>query len=307
MEALVILSKLEQEYLLRAIESALHVDEPRRLFLWMQGQFQALLPHQVMVALQFGADGELLHIECQHGTVLGAPALARLCDPRHGLVLRLARHCRGGVRLPGMLEAEEGTAADGHALLPFQAELRQQGWSNLLVHGSGLLPGGSSFFALFGMPQKPGARHAYFFELLLPYMHMALLRLSRATVGSGVGNGSDIGADARQDAAPVAPAGPVAAVAGDKAADGPATARPVSAREAQVLFWLREGKSNDEIAQLLGISALTVKNHLQRLYRLLGVSNRTHAISRCMSMRLLERHPAAPAGCALGEIRRSAR
>jgi transcriptional regulator EpsA len=278
MEPLVILSKLEQEYLLRAIESALHVDEPRRFFLWMQGQFQALLPHQVMVALQCGADGELLHIECLHGTVLGAPALVRLCDPRHGLVPRLARHCRGGVRLPGMLEAEEGTAADGHLLLPFQQELREQGWSNLLVHGSGLLPGGASFFALLGMPQKPGARHAYFFELLLPYMHMALLRLSRAS-----------------------------AIARDNVVDTPVTARPVSARETQVLFWLREGKSNDEIAQILGISALTVKNHLQRLYRLLGVSNRTHAISRCMSMRLLERHPAPPAGRAVGEIRRSAR
>jgi DNA-binding CsgD family transcriptional regulator len=48
----------------------------------------------------------------------------------------------------------------------------------------------------------------------------------------------------------------------------------------QQLQWLREGKSNEEIGRLLGISALTVKNHLQRLYRQLGVNNRAHAVAR---------------------------
>ena len=52
--------------------------------------------------------------------------------------------------------------------------------------------------------------------------------------------------------------------------------------------WLREGKSNDEMARILGISALTVKNHLQRIYRMLGVSNRAHALARCLELRLLE-------------------
>jgi transcriptional regulator EpsA len=275
--SLVILSKLEQEYLLRAIESALHVDEARHFFLWMQGQFQALLPHRVMVAMRLGADGELLQIECLHGTVLGASALASLCDPRDGLAPRLARHCRSGVHLPSMLEAE-GEPLRGHPLRQFQAELRRQGWRNLMVHGSGPMPGGASFFALLCMPQKPGARHAYFFELLLPYLHMALSRLPH-------------GASADAAAAPMA-------------AERRSTERPLSAREAQVLACLVEGRSNDEIAAIIGISALTVKNHLQRLYRLLGVSNRTHAVSRGISMRLLERHPAGQAGSAGNEIRR---
>ncbi len=51
---------------------------------------------------------------------------------------------------------------------------------------------------------------------------------------------------------------------------------------------MREGKSNYEVGAILGISAMTVKNHLQRIYRTLGVSNRTHALARCMALRLLE-------------------
>jgi DNA-binding CsgD family transcriptional regulator len=31
---------------------------------------------------------------------------------------------------------------------------------------------------------------------------------------------------------------------------------------------------------ILGISAMTVKNHLQRVYRVLGVSTRAHAVAR---------------------------
>jgi two-component system phosphate regulon response regulator PhoB len=41
MEQLVILSKLEQEYLLHAIEAALPVQDARQFFLWTQGQLQS--------------------------------------------------------------------------------------------------------------------------------------------------------------------------------------------------------------------------------------------------------------------------
>jgi len=34
-----------------------------------------------------------------------------------------------------------------------------------------------------------------------------------------------------------------------------------------------------------------VKNHLQRIYKALGVSNRTHALARCLALRLLEPLP----------------
>jgi DNA-binding CsgD family transcriptional regulator len=48
-------------------------------------------------------------------------------------------------------------------------------------------------------------------------------------------------------------------------------------RELDVLRWLAEGKSNAEIASILGISPATVKNHAERLFAKLGVSNRTQA------------------------------
>lgn len=49
---------------------------------------------------------------------------------------------------------------------------------------------------------------------------------------------------------------------------------PLSAREDEVMRWLSEGKSNEEIGIILSISPHTVKNHLDRIYRKIGVDNR---------------------------------
>jgi hypothetical protein len=50
----------------------------RQFFLWTQGQLQALLPHQVMVALQFAPSGALRRLECLHARCWRrAPAAGR--------------------------------------------------------------------------------------------------------------------------------------------------------------------------------------------------------------------------------------
>jgi transcriptional regulator EpsA len=53
--------------------------------------------------------------------------------------------------------------------------------------------------------------------------------------------------------------------------------RDLSRREQEILAWLRRGDSNMDIAVALGISPHTVKNHLQRIFRKIGVNNRTQA------------------------------
>lgn len=48
-------------------------------------------------------------------------------------------------------------------------------------------------------------------------------------------------------------------------------------REAEVLVWIANGKSNKEIATILDISPRTVNKHLDRIFGKLGVENRTSA------------------------------
>jgi DNA-binding NarL/FixJ family response regulator len=65
-------------------------------------------------------------------------------------------------------------------------------------------------------------------------------------------------------------------------------------RESETLELLAQGRSNAEIAKALAITEQTVKGHLWRLYRKLGVSNRT-AASRLLEERRSETGTSATA------------
>ena len=51
-------------------------------------------------------------------------------------------------------------------------------------------------------------------------------------------------------------------------------------REAEVLYWVAQGKTSPEISIILGAALKTVKKHLQRVYEKLGVETRTAAALR---------------------------
>jgi DNA-binding NarL/FixJ family response regulator len=63
--------------------------------------------------------------------------------------------------------------------------------------------------------------------------------------------------------------------------------KPLARRELEVLRLLARGKTNQQIAQILGLSALTVKTHVQRIIGKLGVSDRTQAAVRAAELGLL--------------------
>jgi DNA-binding NarL/FixJ family response regulator len=57
-------------------------------------------------------------------------------------------------------------------------------------------------------------------------------------------------------------------------------------RQHEVLALLMQGKSNQQIAEALGLSANTVKVHLVTIFRVLGVSSRMEAMLEGMKRRL---------------------
>jgi DNA-binding CsgD family transcriptional regulator len=77
-------------------------------------------------------------------------------------------------------------------------------------------------------------------------------------------------------------------------------------READVLLWITRGQSNTEIGASLSISPLTVKKHLEHVFRKLGVRSRLAAAvlvaeapsvsPRALSRRSIEASPQMIAG-----------
>jgi DNA-binding CsgD family transcriptional regulator len=60
----------------------------------------------------------------------------------------------------------------------------------------------------------------------------------------------------------------------------------LTAREAEVLYWITEGKTNPEIAIILDTSPDTIKKHAANLYGKLGVPTRTSAAKCAFSILL---------------------
>ncbi len=64
----------------------------------------------------------------------------------------------------------------------------------------------------------------------------------------------------------------------------------LTAREAEVLYWVAQGKINRDIADILGASPATVKKHLERIHAKLGVETRTAAAAMAVNrVRALQR------------------
>jgi DNA-binding NarL/FixJ family response regulator len=58
----------------------------------------------------------------------------------------------------------------------------------------------------------------------------------------------------------------------------------LTAREAEVLLWVAQGKSNADVAAILGMSEKTVKQHLGSVFSKAGVENRNAAAIQALEV-----------------------
>ena len=56
----------------------------------------------------------------------------------------------------------------------------------------------------------------------------------------------------------------------------------LTAKEAEVLLWVAQGKINRDIADIVGCSPATVKKHMERIHAKLGVETRTAAAAMAL-------------------------
>lgn len=60
-----------------------------------------------------------------------------------------------------------------------------------------------------------------------------------------------------------------------------------SNRENEIIYWASVGKSYQEIALILGVKLTTIKNHMGKVVKKLGVTNAKHAISIAVELQLI--------------------
>jgi transcriptional regulator EpsA len=243
---------------LRIVSEARSINRHHQLLLWLNGEMQSFLPHQIMIS----AWGDLARWDLSLDVVSSLPGartseLANSCI--NGFLRSAHSQWLAGRCLPLMTKAHDAVAALGTRAGPIHDALRQM--RTMLVHCVPDERSGqdSLYIALSSGPLTKGYGSAEFSHLI----ESLFLQIDTAF--------------RRVASLPVAPSG--ATTHGDWL--------ELSLREQEILDLICHGETNLDIAGALEISPFTVKNHVQRIFRKIGVTNRTQAATK-YSKALLE-------------------
>lgn len=261
----VILSSPQAEAIVRVVESAPSVRRRYQFFVWTQSHLQALVPHTVAVCGAYQRQRREMEFETLHSVVLSPAALATLTDGSGALMRAVSGAWIEGRGRPLALDPTRFMGEARDAGLRLHDECRIDA---LLVHGVSRpqRPAELETLFMFASAARTGiAQHLMHLDLLLPHLHCAWLRVQSTE---------------RELQGPMA-------TAASPSRPPERTRKPITPRERQILAWVRDGKSNQQVGEELGISPLTVKNHIQKILRKLGASNRAQAVAMAISLNLM--------------------
>jgi LuxR family transcriptional regulator, quorum-sensing system regulator CviR len=244
-------------HLVAALESSLDVRTPQQFVQWTQGDLQAVFAHGAMIA---GV-----------GEIAGGGAVFPKKFVSYNFPLEYVSRLRrddGSLstpivanwvkeRRPQLFELGEVSRSLDPAWLE---RFKRSDLINVAAHGAQDVD--SAFASYVNFSRIPGplsAQHAQLLELVMPHLHRALVRALASTdppPRSAVDDGMNL-----------------------------------TAREREILHWLHLGKTNGEIAQIVGRSVNTVKHEVQNVFDKLGVINRTRAVAKAVGLGLLRQTP----------------
>lgn len=249
-----VLDVVTMERMLFAIEGSLKINGRVQFFLWSQGALQGVLPHDMLLCAFGDVAGSRFKYDIFSQTKCDPTVIEQIVDPVDGFLQRLVADWIAARRSPCFYARGDAAIRDARLM-----DIRRLGFDSIVAHGAREINGSEgSFFIFFRAERHVGVNDAHLLDVIMPHLHMALYRMLPNERES---NTHEISA-----------------------------VNVLSSREIEVLSWVREGKTNQEIGQLLEISPLTVKNHVQKILRKLKVSNRAQAVAKGQSSRLFV-HP----------------
>lgn len=248
------LDPLQEAKLVRVLCESRLITRRTELIGWLQGEVRRVLPHQILI----GAWGDFARWNIKCDVVSSMPGVRSVplgrCPAEEFIRNSYRRWVRGG-REPLLLDAAEAAPQQLACHCPLHLAIGQM--RSLVVHGvSDKLSGCDSLYLfldsrsraeLYGQRGFVALAHLLVCQIDVAWRRVAAVQL---------------------DDLP--------------AVQSSARTRPLalSDREREIVSRLARGSTNSDIAQALEISLFTVKNHLKRIFRKIGVTNRTQAAAR---------------------------
>lgn len=245
------MSQEQRAEFMRIVLDALGIERHYHLFLWLRGELQDLLPHETLIS----ASGDFAKWAVKLDIVSANPELRTkqlaqfnidpMIDAAHSQWVNAGRR-------PILLNCEEACAALNES---FPALHRALGaMESIFVHGvHDFRDGHDSVYIMYraeSLNDDVRRRRFSLLDLLVPQIDTAFRRVESLPLAAS--KGKEHGEDRLN----------------------------LSAREQEILDLICRGETNMDIARALDISPFTVKNHLQRIFKKIGVSNRTQAATK---------------------------
>jgi len=133
---------------------------------------------------------------------------------------------------------------------------KKHGFRNTVAHG--VFDVHSAFVTYFifsNIAGEVGEREIFLMKLLIPHLHFALMRVM--ALQQEYGHPAGLSQD------------------------------PISEQQKEILYWMYQGKTNWEIAQILSMTENNVKYGIELILAKLGVRNRTQAVFKALLLGLL--------------------
>ena len=270
------LSAEESVLLLDVFEESLRVNKREQFFSWLQGSFQSLIPHEVLICGVSLKNQSQLHFESFISTrYLNDQHVRLVTGYESSIVNRVIDAWKKDLR-PILVSHALEEVDYGPYRVPFlesEESLNQLEIRNIAAHGVSNKDGDViTFFSFSRISGEPNSRHAYILQLLVPQMHHAFLRVMN-NISKSINKPAEPDQISKRT---------------EKTEKQLISPRVISPREIEVLRWVFLGKTNPEISDILNVSVNTIKNHVHNAISKLGVENRSQAAKSAEIMGLLK-------------------
>lgn len=248
---------MNETRLLGTVHGARNLKSHRSLFHWLQRDVQTLLPHDVLVAAWGNFAGGRISLDVV-SALPGVRTTEVLCEVLRPFLSKVFEAWADAGRRPlfGPLEDSVwGASFDRENACMSEMKCA-------IAHGIKDERGGiDCLYVALSREACDDLMPVEAMEVLLPYIDAAFRKVALLPMQRG--ETQVAASDSREHVGKT----------GEMPADS-----PLSHREYEIMQWVKSGKTNVEIAQILEISPRTVRNHLQNVFRKLDVINRAQAV-----------------------------
>ena len=271
--------------LVQVAEASLPIREHMDLLQWLQGDVQRFLPHEVLIAgwgdfdkgdVRFDVVSSVPHLRTEALYALGKsnPSAAEVCRNNYGATdftecgvvpfLTRMRNRWHAVDCTPVIALRSGQnngmdficGSCSQGAVEYLKTVR-----SCVIHGAhDRREKLECIYVFLSTNELPDPFFLRNLSFLLPYVDHSLRKVSHLPI--------QVAAQQPADSGPA------------NAGLGVADQAVLSKREAEIMEWVRIGKTNYEIGRIVNLSAFTVKNHLQRIYKKIGTSGRAHTVTK---------------------------